>query len=188
MSMFTTILVIYFMFYNTSNNSIKKQREEYIESFKNQEDEEKDESEIKAELEEINRKFLEEDSARTLVIMRYGFRVIWILFIINIIMPLTVDFWDALTANPTLGRIYQLLTLLSLVFIVIPFLFDLFPFFKFFSTKQLLSEGRNLFRFTQFSQKLRRMKFVRFFTIFFSVSSILLFISSQIILWGFIVW
>ena len=188
MSMFTSIFVVYFLLYHSSNNTVKKQREEYIESIKSQKDDDDEESQIEAEIEELNQKFQEEDSARTLIKMRYAFRIFWILFLINIIMPLAIDFWDALTAKPTLGRTYQILTLLSFIFVVVSFLFDILPLFKLFSVKQLLTDVDNsLFRFTHFSQRLKQMKFVRFFVLFFSVGSFLLFVSSQILLWCFIV-
>ena len=189
MSMFTSIYMTFFVLFFATDNSVKKQREKYIESIKNQEDEVVDESQIEAEIEELNKRFQEEDSARTLVIIRYVFRIFWILLLINIIMPLSFDFWDALTANPTLGRTYQLLTLLSFIFIIVSFLVDIIPLFKLFSIKKQISEdGHGLFKFTYFSQQLKQMKFVRFFTLFLSVSSVLLLISSQIILWGIIVW
>ena len=182
------------MLYHSSSTTIKNQRKKYLESIESQEDriedEVENETQIKARIEELNQRFLEEDSARTLIVMRYASRIFWLLYLVNLIMPLASEFWDALSANRTLGRTYQLLTLLSFIFIVVSFLFDIFLLFKFFSTKQLLTEeeDKSLFRFTHFSQRLKKMKFVRFFTLFFSVSSVLLLISSQILLWGFIVW
>ena len=189
MSMLTSISIVFYFLFISTNKTTENQRVKYIESIKNQEDEVVDESQIEAEIEELNQRFQEEDGARTLVIMRYAFRIFWILILINLIMPLTIDFWDALTANPTLGRTYQLLTLLSLISMVASVLVDIIPFSKFFSIKQQIAEdGHGLFKFTHFSQQLKKMKLVRSLILFLSISSVLLLVSSQILLWGFIIW
>ena len=187
-SIYISISFMYFMLFIITNNALKEQRKNFIESVKKQLDKTENKSQINADMEELNKRFQTEDVVRIKILLRFYFILLFLIIILDSGASLVNEYWDAIAANRTLGRTFLFMNIFSLVFIGITFILEFVPFFKSsFKKQNILEKEEILFRFTSFSQRLKETKIRRFFSIFLGSSSILLFIASQVLLWGFIV-